>query len=136
VPNRNMIMISIAVGWAVSTGSKEVYIAAHAGDHTIYPDCRPDFIDELRGAILTGNDWSPIMLQSPFERMTKADIVSVGFQNHAPLDQTWSCYNSGPIHCGRCGTCIERQEAFAHAGVEDPTEYQDNTFWKKVTNAK
>jgi len=131
VPNRNMIMLSIAVGWAVATKSPYVAWAAHAGDHPLYPDCRPDFFEALRNAIEIGNAWSNVTLQAPFILKTKAEIVKLGHQLGAPLDQTWSCYNSGPIHCGRCGTCVERQEAFALAEVDDPTEYVDTSFWKE-----
>ena len=124
VPNRNMIMISIAVGWAVSTGSTKVLWAAHAGDHAIYPDCRPEFLDAMALAIKTGNAWSPVKLEAPFIHKTKAEIVKLGAELHAPLDQTWSCYKGGILHCGRCGTCVERREAFQLVGVVDPTEYE------------
>jgi 7-cyano-7-deazaguanine synthase len=124
VPNRNAIMISIAIGWAVSTGSKDVYTAVHAGDHAIYPDCRPEFIVAMQQAVIEGNKWNISYLQAPFVYKTKAEIVKIGAQLNAPLDQTWSCYNAGPIHCGACGTCVERKEAFQLAGVVDPTEYE------------
>ena len=124
VPNRNMIMISIAVGWAVSTKSDRVLWAAHAGDHAIYPDCRPEFLHSLRDAIKTGNEWTPVLLEAPFIHKTKAEIVKLGADLHAPLDQTWSCYKGGILHCGSCGTCVERREAFQLAGVVDPTEYE------------
>jgi len=124
VPNRNMIMISIAVGWAVSTGSSEVYWAAHAGDHAIYPDCRPEFLSAMEKAVREGNAWTPVHLLAPFIRSIKAEIVEIGAGLHAPLDQTWSCYKGGILHCGKCGTCVERKEAFQLAGVVDPTEYE------------
>jgi len=124
VPNRNMIMLSIATGWAVSTGSTKVLWAAHAGDHAIYPDCRPEFLDAMALAIKTGNAWSPVELQAPFIHKTKAEIVKLGAGLHAPLDQSWSCYKGGILHCGKCGTCVERREAFQLAGVVDLTEYE------------
>jgi len=124
VPNRNMIMISIAVGWAVSTGSKDVYAAMHAGDHTIYPDCREEFVVPLQQAIQKGNAWNNCYFWAPFLEKTKAEIVKLGADLHAPLDQTWSCYKGGILHCGVCGTCVERKEAFQFAGVVDPTEYE------------
>jgi len=124
VPNRNMIMLSIATGWAVSTDSTKVLWAAHAGDHAIYPDCRPEFLDAMALAIKTGNAWSPVELEAPFIRKTKAEIVELGAELHAPLDQSWSCYKGGILHCGKCGTCVERREAFQLAGVVDPTEYE------------
>jgi 7-cyano-7-deazaguanine synthase len=124
VPNRNMIMLSIAVGWAVSTGSQKVLWAAHAGDHAIYPDCRPEFLGAMVDAIQIGNAWSPVLLEAPFIYKTKAEIVKLGAELHAPLDQTFSCYKGGILHCGMCGTCTERKEAFQLAGVVDPTEYE------------
>jgi len=124
VPNRNMIMISIAVGWAVSSGSKDVYAAMHAGDHTIYPDCRSEFVVPLQQAIQKGNAWNICYFWAPFLEKTKAEIVKLGASIHAPLDQTWSCYKGGILHCGVCGTCVERKEAFQLAGVVDPTEYE------------
>jgi 7-cyano-7-deazaguanine synthase len=124
VPNRNMIMLSIAVGWAVSTKSHSVFWAAHAGDHIIYPDCRPEFFHSMANAILDGNAWNDIILEAPFIYKTKADIVKLGTQLNAPLDQTWSCYKGGILHCGKCGTCVERKEAFQLAGIVDTTEYE------------
>lgn len=124
VPNRNMIMISIAVGHAVTIGARNVYIAAHAGDHAIYPDCRPEFIDKLNEAILIGNAWTPVRLQAPFIDKTKADIVKLGYELSVPFERTWSCYQGRNYHCGKCGTCVERKEAFKMAGVMDATTYE------------
>lgn len=131
VPNRNAIMLSIAYGWAVATKSPSVQYAAHAGDHTIYPDCRPEFFDAFAQAMYIGNEWYTPTLVAPFIHLTKAAIVQLGASIHAPLDQTWSCYKGGILHCGKCGTCVERKEAFKLAGVDDPTEYED-----EGTNAK
>lgn len=124
VPNRNMIMLAIATGWAVSTGAKEVYWACHAGDHSIYPDCRPEFYCALREAIHVGNQWSPIHLQAPFIYNTKAEIVNQGLALGVPYELTWSCYKGNDKPCGKCGTCVERLEAFSLNGVKDPLEYE------------
>jgi 7-cyano-7-deazaguanine synthase len=124
VPNRNMIMIAIAVGHAVTTDRDKVYYAAHAGDHAVYPDCRPSFTVPLREAVVQGNAWDKVDLYSPFLDMTKADIVKLGVSIGAPLQDTWSCYAGGHAHCGKCGTCVERREAFQLAGVQDPTVYE------------
>jgi 7-cyano-7-deazaguanine synthase len=123
VPNRNSIMLAVAVGWALTLNVHNVYFAAHAGDHTIYPDCRPEFIDAFSHAEILANAWNPVIIHAPFSRMTKADIVKKGSELGVPFDLTWSCYVGDNKHCGKCGTCVERREAFQLAGVEDPTEY-------------
>lgn len=122
VPNRNMIMIAVAAGWAISRRCERVAYAAHAGDHTIYPDCRPEFAAALGQALLLA-DWHPIELHCPFLTMNKAEIVTLGAGLGVDFAATWSCYEGGKVHCGRCGTCVERREAFAHAGLPDPTAY-------------
>lgn len=124
VPNRNMFMLSAAIAWAVSLKYDRVAYAAHAGDHTIYPDCRPEFVEAMdRAAQLC--DWHPVHIDRPFIGMTKADIVRRGAELGVPFDQTWSCYQGQQQHCGQCGTCVERQEAFDLAGVPDPTQYAE-----------
>jgi 7-cyano-7-deazaguanine synthase len=123
VPNRNMIMISIAVGHAITIGAVNVWYAAHAGDHAIYPDCRPEFVEAMQHAIAIGNAWYPPTLNAPFINMTKAEIVALGSMFDVPFARTWSCYKGEALHCGRCGTCVERKEAFVLADVEDPTQY-------------
>jgi len=135
VPNRNMIMLSIAVGYAVSKQSSfGVWTGVHAGDHFIYPDCRPEFIKAASKAASVGNEgfWDTVgklqAINAPFSEMTKAQIVELGTQLEVNFAQTWSCYKGGMIHCGRCGTCVERKEAFAIAGVPDPTPYEDPIF--------
>lgn len=125
VPNRNSIMLSIAVGWAVKLGIHDVYFAAHAGDHTIYPDCRAEFIDAFSHAMELANAWSPAVVHAPFVHMMKADIIRMGAKLGVPFEMTWSCYVGGNLHCGKCGTCVERKEAFQLAGVEDPTKYAE-----------
>lgn len=122
VPNRNMIFLSIAAGHAMAQGIRTVAFAAHAGDHTIYPDCRPEFISALGSAIQLA-DWHPAELIAPFMHLSKTEICRRGAQLKVPFELTWSCYEGGDLHCGQCGTCIERREAFAEAGVEDPTQY-------------
>lgn len=137
VPNRNMIMLSMAVGVAISDDASVVAFAAHAGDHDIYPDCRLPFVDKLEMAVLEGNqgfvrdDFSII---APFISMTKADLVSLGSALNVPFAKTWSCYKGGQIHCGKCGTCVERAEAFALASIKDPTVYEDPNYWMNVKN--
>ncbi|MDG2170459.1 MAG: 7-cyano-7-deazaguanine synthase QueC [Opitutales bacterium] len=123
VPNRNMILLSLATGWAVSKKAECVSYAAHSGDHAIYPDCRNEFAEALDKAIRLA-DWQEVYLNRPFVDLTKADIVKLGSELNVPFEQTWSCYEGQDVHCGRCGTCIERREAFHLAGVEDPTEYR------------
>lgn len=122
VPNRNMILLSVATGHALSIGAGEVAYAAHSGDHAIYPDCRNEFADAMATAIELC-DWNQVALIRPFVDWTKADIVRRGAELNLPFAETWSCYKGSDLHCGRCGTCIERREAFDLAGVEDPTEY-------------
>lgn len=124
VPNRNMILLSIAIGHAIAHGCDFVSYAAHAGDHTIYPDCRPKFVTALnRAAGLC--DWKKVKILRPFIKKTKADIAFRGSQLEVPFVQTWSCYSGKEYHCGKCGTCIERRESFHLAGVPDPTRYAD-----------
>lgn len=125
VPNRNMILLAIATGHALSIGATAVAYAAHSGDHAIYPDCRNEFADAM-SAVMQLCDWKCIALNRPFVDWTKADIVRRGAELGVQFEKTWSCYNGGAVHCGRCGTCIERREAFDLAGVEDPTIYADS----------
>lgn len=122
VPNRNMIMISIAAARAIALETDEVAYAAHSGDHAIYPDCRDEFADALDG-VLALCHYEPVKLLRPFVDMSKADIVALGSDLGVDFSQTWSCYKGGEIHCGTCGTCTERKEAFRLAGVPDPTVY-------------
>ena len=124
VPNRNMILLALAGGHALSLGFDTIAYAAHAGDHTIYPDCRPKFADAMNTALGLA-DWSSLSLHRPFVDKTKSDLVSLGAQLDAPLHLTWSCYAGKEIHCGKCGTCVERKEAFALANIPDPTKYEE-----------
>ncbi len=123
VPFRNGIMLAIATGIAESHGLKRVYIANHGGDHTIYPDCRPDFIQAIDGAATAGT-FVNVRIEAPYTNITKADIVCRGTALGVDYSKTWSCYKGSDVHCGKCGTCVERKEAFLEAGVKDPTEYE------------
>lgn len=123
VPNRNMILLSIAAGYAITKGCSQVAIAAHAGDHAIYPDCRPEFTTAMARA-LEICDWSPIKLIAPFVDKTKSQIVKIGYRLRVPFEHTWSCYKGGDLHCGKCGTCVERREAFSLAWINDLTRYE------------
>lgn len=122
VPNRNMIFLALATGHALSIKAGQVAYAGHSGDHAIYPDCRNEFAEAMAAAIRIA-DWNPVELMRPFVDWTKADIVHRGAELGVPFARTWSCYKGGAQHCGRCGTCIERREAFDLAKVEDPTPY-------------
>jgi 7-cyano-7-deazaguanine synthase len=136
VPNRNMIMLSVAIAYAVAEGAKIVLAGMHAGDHPVYPDCRPEFIKELNDAAVSGNQGFAVDgfgVNAPFVNCTKSDIVRLGSELGVPFADTWSCYLGGTLHCGRCGTCVERAEAFADAGVVDPTKYSDPNYWRLVT---
>ena len=130
VPNRNAIMLAVAFGVAPAQGLDAVAIAVHGGDHFIYPDCRPDFINlfhQMEQKAL--EDCWDIKLLTPFIDGSKGDIARKAAELHVPIADTWSCYKGGDIHCGRCGTCVERREAFHLAGVDDPTIYADADFW-------
>jgi len=122
VPFRNGIMLSIAAGYAESLEVNGLVIAAHAGDHAIYPDCREPFMGAMGEAIRVGT-YANIELVRPFIAMSKADIAARGYVLDVDYSQTWSCYVGGETHCGECGTCVERREAFLLAGVPDPTRY-------------
>lgn len=127
VPNRNAIMLSIAYGVAVARDSALVACAVHAGDHYVYPDCRPQFIevfDTMERRAVEGFGDPSLHLHAPFIEKTKAEIVEIGSRLGVPYEDTWSCYEGGDLHCGLCGTCNERKEAFQLAGVPDPTTYR------------
>ena len=124
VPFRNGIMLSVATGYAESIGAGGLVIAAHSGDHAIYPDCREDFMAAMGEAIRLGT-YAGIEVLRPFISMRKEDIAARGAELGVDYSKTWSCYKGGEIHCGKCGTCVERREAFLLSGVPDPTEYED-----------
>ena len=126
VPNRNAILLTIAAGVAVARQADAVAFAAHSGDHPIYPDCRPTFVNAFSDMVRIANEGfvaPEFTILAPFIGMTKAEIVTLGSRLGVPHDATWSCYQGGNAHCGCCGTCVERREAFALAGVPDPTTY-------------
>lgn len=122
VPFRNGIMLAVAAGLAESRGLKHVMMANHSGDHSIYPDCRPQFVDAMSSAISAGT-YEGVTLLAPYTDITKGKIAMRGKKLGIDYSETWSCYKGGDFHCGRCGTCIERKEALRDAGIEDPTEY-------------
>lgn len=124
VPFRNGIMLSIAAGYAESVGAKAVLYAAHAGDHAIYPDCRPAFLKAMSEAARAGT-YMNVEIKDPFIGLHKKDIVVLGNELRVPFDITYSCYKGGELHCGKCGTCVERREAFQLAGIPDPTRYEE-----------
>jgi 7-cyano-7-deazaguanine synthase len=117
-----MVFLPLAGALAVSSKAQNIAYAAHAGDHTIYPDCRVSFIQAMRDAFKLC-DWHPIELIAPFDSQTKGEIVKCGTELAVPYGITWSCYEGGQLHCGKCGTCVERKEAFQLAKVKDPTQY-------------
>lgn len=124
VPNRNAIMLAIAYGVAVAEQADAVSIAVHAGDHFIYPDCRPEFTNlfgQMQDKAIEG--FGNVKLLTPFIEIPKDEIVRIGYDAGTPFHKTWSCYKGGDIHCGTCGTCVERKEAFLLAGITDPTTY-------------
>ena len=123
VPFRNGIMLSIAAGIAESRGLKYVMMANHGGDHTIYPDCRAEFVEAMSKATKAGT-FPGIEILAPYTNITKADIARKGKELGIDYSKTWSCYKGEDVHCGKCGTCVERQEALRDAGREDTTIYE------------
>jgi len=122
VPFRNGIMLAAAGGLAESLGAEGLVIAAHSGDHAIYPDCREEFMQGMAAALRHGT-YAAVQLLRPFIGLTKAQIAAEGARLGVDFARTWSCYVGGEIHCGKCGTCVERREAFQLAGLPDPTVY-------------
>ncbi|WP_309030776.1 7-cyano-7-deazaguanine synthase QueC [Streptomyces alfalfae] len=126
VPNRNAIMANIAVGIASARGAKVVALGIHAGDHAVYPDCRPEFLHGLQYSVDRALDgFHTPRIEAPFINESKTWIASRAAELDAPLHLSWSCYKGGELHCGTCGTCTERKEAFEDAGVYDPTDYAE-----------
>ena len=126
VANRNAVFVQAAVGAAVAEGAAAVALGIHAGDHAIYPDCRPEFVEAAEHLARVANEGFAVegfTVLAPFLRWSKADIVRRGAELGVPFADTWSCYKGGDVHCGTCGTCTERREAFADIGVDDPTKY-------------
>ncbi|CAM1647275.1 Queuosine biosynthesis protein QueC [Bartonella choladocola] len=139
VPNRNAVFLSIAFAIASAKHGDSVAIAVHGGDHFIYADCRENFINAFNAMEQLSLE-GQCQLFAPYVSCDKSDIVKDGVKYSVPFTETWSCYKGGEHHCGRCGTCVERREAFALAGVDDPTIYEDNEFWieavKRNKNSK
>ena len=123
VPFRNGIMLAVAAGVAESRNLTKLLIANHGGDHTIYPDCRPEFISAMDSATNAGT-YVGVRVIAPYTNITKGDIARIGKKLGIDYSETWSCYKGGEKHCGKCGTCVERKEALAYAGIEDTTEYE------------
>ena len=123
VPFRNGIMLSIAIGIAESNNLDQVFIANHGGDHTIYPDCRPEFINAIDAAATAGT-YNNVKVVAPYTKITESDIARIGKKLGIDYTETWSCYKGGEVHCGKCGTCVERKEALAEAGIDDKTIYE------------
>lgn len=148
VPNRNMIMLSIAAGVAVARGANIIAIGVHAGDHFVYPDCRPKFLRAVSDAIEIGNEGFSELnpgypIYAPFMNLNKAHIAYAAITYGVDFADTWSCYKGGENHCGRCGTCVERLEAIdaatniwnernPHMIIRDDTVYDDNEYWKEA----
>lgn len=127
VPNRNMIMLSIAMAYAVSHKLDEVWYGAHAGDHTIYPDCREEFTDKMNAVAAIAN-WVPVQIHAPLQHDTKRTILQLGQDlglTAKDYERTWTCYAGGEKACGRCGSCRERLEAFDEMGWVDPGPYEE-----------
>jgi 7-cyano-7-deazaguanine synthase len=124
VPFRNGILLAIAAGFAESVGAVSVVLAAHGGDHAIYPDCRPPFLRAMDEAVQLGT-YAGIRIDRPFAGLDKARIAARGAELDVDFSMTWSCYKGGERHCGTCGTCVERKEAFRRAGLRDPTDYAE-----------
>ncbi len=123
VPNRNMIMLSLAVGYAVSIHAEAVYYGAHGGDHAIYPDCRPEFIDKMNAVSQVAN-YEAVNIIAPFSQQNKIDILREGLALGLDYGKTWTCYNGRERACGKCGSCQERLEAFAENGITDSLVYE------------
>jgi 7-cyano-7-deazaguanine synthase len=155
VPNRNMIMISIASAVAVNNSYQAVFTGVHAGDHFVYPDCRPRFIRAANLTVVTGNEGFGVIppqpegtyptdfVIAPYVMKTKADIAYRALELDVPLHMTWSCYKGDERHCGKCGTCVERLEAIDEAQARwiasrqqlppvDHTDYDDVEFWRQA----
>ena len=123
VPNRNMIMLSLAIAYAVSIGTDKVYYGAHAGDHAIYPDCRPEFLEKMNSVAAIAN-YEAVNIYAPYLDGNKETILQDGFKMGVDYEDTWTCYNGRQKACGKCGACQERLEAFKAVGRTDPLMYE------------
>lgn len=125
VPNRNMILLSVALAWAISLKYDAVAYGAHSGDHAIYPDCRPEFADAMAEAARLC-DWHEVKLLRPLVHLDKGEIAKLGHDLGVPFEKTWTCYEGGEVHCGKCGACRERLEAFSSQGLVDPVPFAES----------
>ncbi len=123
VPNRNMILLSLAIGYAVDIGALDVFYGAHSGDHAIYPDCRPEFVNAMNDVAKIAN-YDPIEIHTPFLHSDKIEILKTGIEMGLDYGNTWTCYNGREKACGKCGSCNERLEAFRLNHQQDPLEYE------------
>ena len=123
VPNRNMILLSLAVGYAVSVGAGQVYYGAHSGDHAIYPDCRPEFVKKMSDVCQIAN-YESVEIFSPYLEVSKTAILTDGLEMGLDYSDTWTCYNGREKACGKCGACQERLEAFRDNNATDPILYE------------
>lgn len=126
VPNRNMILLSLAIGYAVDIGASKVFYGAHSGDHAIYPDCRPDFVHAMNHVAKLAN-YEPVDIVTPYLNTSKTDILADGLSMGLDYGHSWTCYNGRDLACGKCGSCVERLEAFAANGVVDPLFYEHSS---------
>jgi 7-cyano-7-deazaguanine synthase len=123
VPNRNMVMLSLATSYAIGIKAKYLFYGVHSGDHAIYPDCRPDFYNYMQDAIMRA-DWNEVLLRAPYINIDKGDIVIKGKELNVDYSKTWTCYKGKEKACGKCGSCVERLEAFEKANIKDPIKYE------------
>lgn len=123
VPNRNMILLSLAIGYAVDIKADKVFYGAHAGDHAIYPDCRPEFVHAMNAVAGIAN-YDPVSIETPYLNSSKGEILKDGLSMNLSYENTWTCYNGREKACGKCGACVERLEAFEDNQVTDPLEYE------------
>ncbi|XKE43851.1 7-cyano-7-deazaguanine synthase QueC [Halomonas organivorans] len=124
VPNRNMVLLSLAIAKAVNIGADRVDYGAHGGDHVLYPDCRPAFVEAMNAVAAIAN-FAPVEIHAPYLRAGKAEILADGLAMGLDYARTWTCYRGEALACGRCGSCRERLAAFAANGARDPLDYAD-----------
>lgn len=123
VPNRNMVLLSMAIAYAVSLEAEKVYYGAHSGDHHIYPDCRPEFVEAMNAVSKIAN-YQSVKIVTPFLHSSKGDILKAGLDMKLNYSKTWTCYNGREKSCGKCGACYERLEAFSEQSTTDPLDYE------------
>lgn len=123
VPFRNAIFLSVAVSYAVSVGADKIFYGAQGSDEPFYPDCRKEFYKAFEKAACLGTE-KEISIEAPFSGKPKSETIKTGAELGVPFELTWSCYRDGPLHCGKCESCVNRKKAFDQAGIRDPTEYE------------